>query len=155
MNERDFYNKVRTVLHHPPFAQLKKLQDAVNPGLPDSVYVEAERVWNQKDSLVAWIEFKYVPTWPKKEATLVKVGLTPNQRRWLQEWSEAGGHAFCLIGVDTTYYLFKSPNIPEALPNKTCHVGWASIEANMPDYRIGSLDNLAQVLLDLRRMCGR
>lgn len=70
---------------------------AHNRGWPDIDYCV--------DGAQGKLELKYDRTWPKRESTPVRPGLTPNQRVRLREWAEAGGRAYVLWGIHAEWYL--------------------------------------------------
>lgn len=71
----------------------KPVSDKFGVGTPD-------RVGKFKGAAgeVFWAELKYLKELPKNSC---KVGLKPKQASWLQEWQDAGGHSFLLIGIES------------------------------------------------------
>jgi hypothetical protein len=71
------------------------VENPARPGTPDVNYVEG------------WIELKYLPSWPARATTPVKIKcFTPQQRVWLQRRCRRGGSAFFLVRVANDWLLF-------------------------------------------------
>jgi hypothetical protein len=59
-----------------------------------------------------WIELKFLPVWPKRAGTVVRVDhFTAEQRQWLKAKGAAGGHVFVLLQVAREYLLFRWQDI--------------------------------------------
>lgn len=66
------------------------------PGTPDINYIEG------------WLELKYLPAWPKKPETIVRIPCWTNKqgiRHYMRTLK--GGKSFVLLQVGTDYLLFE------------------------------------------------
>jgi hypothetical protein len=78
-------------------AHLQRFEDKLTGGIPDTnVCLRGSEFW---------LEGKALREWPKRETTLVKVGLRPDQALWLDNRVRAGGHAFVWIKTPTVWIL--------------------------------------------------
>lgn len=119
MTEKAFWSRVlRKALHRPPSSLAYKVQDAFVKGLPDVVA--------QVDGRTYWIELKTLDHAPVREDTPWRVGVTMEQRRWLQAWNRAWRDsagfdlrgpitpAFVLLWVDREKKWYAlDPSIPD------------------------------------------
>lgn len=78
-----------------------KLLDAVAvenpayPGTPDVNFIEG------------WIELKWLPNWPQRPDTIVRIStFTPQQRVWHFRRRRAGGQSWFLLQVHREWLLF-------------------------------------------------
>lgn len=54
-----------------------------------------------------WMEVKFLPRWPKRDSTVVKLNhFTPQQKVWLWRRCQKGGKAWLFLQVESTYLLF-------------------------------------------------
>ena len=107
MSEEAFRRRVRDALHQPPSSLCKRLHDAVVAGVPDCFYAFAGRV--------TFLELKWA-AWPKRERTPITVGLTVEQRRYLEELRGAGVAAYVLLGVGRReWWLLDPSDVPANL----------------------------------------
>lgn len=83
MTEKRFWDTVlRPLLHDPAKGSVAyKVQDAFVKGLPDVVANVRGKTF--------WIELKVLAHAPVREGSEWKVGVTKEQRRWLQSWNRA------------------------------------------------------------------
>lgn len=71
------------------------IENLLAPGTPDVAMVGA------------WVELKYLPAWPRRHDTIVRVRKwTPAQQAWLVTHERRGGGAFVLLRVDRDWLLF-------------------------------------------------
>jgi len=81
-----------------PYGVVKRVENAADVGTPDVAYCLKGRA--------GWLELKHLPAWPVRPATPVRIAhLRPEQVLWLEAWCAAGGAAFLLLQVATTYLL--------------------------------------------------
>lgn len=72
-----------------------RVENTVRSGTPDVNYADG------------WIELKFAATWPKREATPLRLDhFTPQQRNWLRRRWLAGGRAFLFLKVGREWLLF-------------------------------------------------
>lgn len=98
MNEATLRNYVRPRLaakgvlttHH---------EDALNAGIPDLSY--------SGGGVNGWIELKWLPAWPKRADTIVKIDhYTKEQKHFLLSRGRAGGRCWLLLRVGREHLLF-------------------------------------------------
>lgn len=121
MTERAFWKRIiRPALHDPPRSLAYKVQDAFVKGLPDVVAMLEGRTF--------WLEIKTLDHAPVRAGTDWKIGVTMEQRRWLNAWNRAEVQgdpdhrchslpaAMVLLWVDREkkWYLM-APDMPENL----------------------------------------
>lgn len=72
-----------------------RIENLVEPGTPDVNYRDG------------WIELKYIPAWPKRAETMVKIDhYTPQQRAWAIRRGHVGGKVSLLLVVGDEWLLF-------------------------------------------------
>lgn len=100
-------NMWRTVRKHMAEADLDpvRVENPACPGTPDVNYVDG------------WLELKYLPEWPKRESTKIKIKhFTAEQRLWLKRRIKADGYARILLKIGTReWVLFSGLGAIEAL----------------------------------------
>ena len=108
MLEKDFWSRwIKPTLNVADGTGVAwKVQDVYRPGLPDVL-----GCWR---GLGYIIENKYVKAWPKRGTTDIPVAVSATQRKHLTDWTEAGGSAFVLLGVDHDWFLMH-PHVPEKI----------------------------------------
>lgn len=73
MNEAAVWQHLRQ--HMAPYWKAQRIENQVGDGTPD-VY------WTIPHKAHGWVELKYRPSWPKRPATPVALGLRPAQAHW-------------------------------------------------------------------------
>jgi hypothetical protein len=53
----------------------------------------------------AWIELKYIPSWPKRSTTKVKLPLRPEQKHWIQARGSISGNVWVLVRIENDFFL--------------------------------------------------
>lgn len=101
-------NYLQSFLHRPHLGRAAwKVQDAFRKGLPDvDVCVRGS---------AHKLELKYVKDYPTRESTRLRIALTREQHRYLDEWARAGGSALVLVGVGRDWYLLAYDDAREPL----------------------------------------
>lgn len=91
-SERDMRHRVIRALK--PLHAIP-VENLVGPGTPDVNFIGG------------WLELKSLDGWPARPETPVKIDcLTPQQRVWLWQRSQAGGHAFLLLKVGNDWLIY-------------------------------------------------
>ena len=129
-NEAAFYRKWRKEMMTRG-AVVWKVQDAVNPGLPDAIIRFGPSTY--------FVELKYVPNWPKRAATKVRVKVTANQMVRLKEWS----YAWVLLGVENHLFLF-DPHVIQSYFDKVSD-GYALNRTDLEQTMMGAKTFMAQL----------
>ena len=78
--------------------------------------VEEDLIWNELNFLIdgneGWLELKYMPEYPKKDYTEIKVPhFTKEQKLWHDARYKNKGRTMVLIQVDSDYFIFKKERI--------------------------------------------
>ena len=121
MNESTLRNYVRPGLHKKSILTTHH-EDMLNVGVPDLSY---------SGNLVhGWVELKWLPAWPKRETTIVKIEhYTKEQKHFLLSRGRAGGRCWLLLRVNDEHLLFDHERAQivgdvtraELLPNACMH----------------------------------
>ena len=61
-----------------------------------------------------WMELKYIPTWPKRSTTPVKLPLTPEQRLWIRRRGQISGSVWVLCRIEDMFFLLNHDDASEA-----------------------------------------
>lgn len=88
MNESSFIKSIHIKL--PRSIYKWKINDSLTNGVADAYY-------SAKGGDL-WVEYKYIPTLPKRESTLIKTCLTEQQALWLNARSVEGRSVALVIG---------------------------------------------------------
>ena len=83
---------------------LMRIENPFYKGVPDVNFLI--------DGNECWLELKYIPQYPKKEITIVKVPhFTIEQKIWHNARFKNKGRTMVLIQVDDDYFIFKKEKI--------------------------------------------
>ena len=95
MAESEFWHYLRNNIP----GHLQRIEDSISCGIPDVNYCI--------EHVEGWIELKWVPAWPKRLNTCIKIQhFTSEQFTWLAARYSAGGRVFLFIQVESCYMLF-------------------------------------------------
>lgn len=108
MNEITFWSKhVRPALNSAHWDRVAwKVGTSTRAGIPDVLYRSRDKV--------AWLELKWLPTWPARITTPLTLGLSVEQRAHLREWCTGGyGAAFVVLLIEKDVLIFHGavPNV--------------------------------------------
>ena len=96
MNEHSFVRSIHRYL--PPEVFSWKIHDTYTGGVPDAMYCGPAGL--------LFVEYKYVPTLPKRDDTLIRHSLSELQIQWLERVSGPATAAL-VIGVEKTAVILK------------------------------------------------
>lgn len=86
-------------------------EDKYSNGYPDLDYViPDERISRVRKG---WVEFKYLPEWPKRESTPIRLGIRPDQRVWIKTRLPFKDTIFICVRIENDIYLFEAKFIDE------------------------------------------
>ena len=88
MNEHGFIRAVHRKL--PDNIYRWKIHDTYAGGVPDAFYAGPARC--------LFVEYKYLPTLPKRKTTTIKTSLSPNQKHWLDRMLSLDQFVAVVIG---------------------------------------------------------
>ena len=54
-----------------------------------------------------WIELKYIPEWPKRSDTLIKLPLRPEQFHWIRTRGKMAGNVWVFTRIENVYFLLE------------------------------------------------
>lgn len=90
-NEKRLWIYLRDNLQKRPNWDVSRHEDSIGVGVPDVSY--------GANGVQGWIELKAIDRWPKRSSTIVRVGLTAIQRRWLVARGSCGERCWVLLYV--------------------------------------------------------
>ena len=95
MRESDLWKYVRAGLQTR--CHLTRIESSAGNGVPDvSVGLPGKN---------AWIELKYIPEWPKRPGTKVKLPLRPEQKHWIKNRGHLSGDVWVICRIANTTFL--------------------------------------------------
>jgi hypothetical protein len=74
-----------------------RIESSAGNGVPDVSF-------GLKDKQ-GWVELKYIPEWPKRSTTKVKLPLRPEQKHWINARGSLSGHVWVLCRIQDDFYL--------------------------------------------------
>lgn len=80
---------------------IQRFEDKLTPGIPDANICYRGREF--------WLEGKFLRAYPKREASLVKVGLRDRQVLWAKKRDAAGGQCFVWVREPLGWRLLAVP----------------------------------------------
>ena len=90
MNEHSFITKIHERL--PPGIESWKINDTDKVGVADCYY-------DGPDGGPLFIEYKWRPSLPVRDKTIIRIGVSPIQRQWLLERHSRGVRVGVIMGV--------------------------------------------------------
>lgn len=75
-----------------------RLESSSGNGVPDVTF--------SMPNINGFLELKYIPEWPKRPETKVKLPLRPEQKLWISTRGKMGGNVWVLCRVADDFYLF-------------------------------------------------
>lgn len=94
----------RTREHLAPFGILKRVENPLDPGMPDVAY--CLRGKPVSPTISGWLELKHVHEWPARPTTTLCIeSLTKEQVDWATWWALAGGRVSALLQVGSHILL--------------------------------------------------
>ncbi|HPY64449.1 MAG TPA: hypothetical protein PK953_04695 [Smithellaceae bacterium] len=119
MSEKTLWKVVQAGLKKDGRLALQRLEDRYSSGVPDVLFATKTKI-PLCPPRVGLLELKFVPCYPKRPETPVRVpSFTPIQRAWLRLFGAASVGVFVLVQVDKDYYLFKGPFAADRLGDMT------------------------------------
>lgn len=104
MSEGDLWRLMRSRL--APFGRLTRIENRCDKGTPDVAYTLCYGKVGEAPTRSGWIENKFLPRWPARESTPVRIDkLTLDQVTWLEDEARANGRAWCMLQVEDDYFL--------------------------------------------------
>lgn len=110
--EQRLWDWLRDRLQGQWFAE--RIENELRAGVPDVYFSHAKGR--------GWIELKVLDHWPRLEGTKVKIpSWTAQQRNWMQQHRQCGGHAWLVIGIEQSSEVLILPDIsaPQAIDQWT------------------------------------
>ena len=90
---------------------LTRIESSSGNGVPDVTYTT--------ETGHHWLELKYIKEWPKRESTLVKLPLRPEQKLWINTRGSLGGDVRVLVRIENEFFLVSHHEIYELCEGKT------------------------------------
>ncbi len=95
--ERFWSGYLKLALNSPPYYLARKVQDHFHRGLPDVLFIMRGKM--------GMLELKRIPKRPVRSTSMIPLGFTTDQKRWLVSGRRAGGSFWGLALVEETWYL--------------------------------------------------
>lgn len=90
MTEHSYVRNLHSRLKRSaPEIYIWKINDPYQGGVADAYYSQASDMW---------VEYKYLKTLPKRPSTVVDLGLSPLQRKWLSDRHREGRRVCVVVG---------------------------------------------------------
>lgn len=109
-----------------------RLESSSGNGVPDVTF--------SMPNINGFLELKYIPEWPKRPETKVKLPLRPEQKLWISTRGKMGGNVWVLCRVKDSFFL-----LGDAKAIAVCE-GWTEVEwvsrSNLWWYRKVDFDEL-------------
>ena len=135
MNESGVWSTLKKGL--APFGfHMTRIESSAGNGVPD--------VSIGMQSTNAWMELKFIPAWPSRATTKVKLPLRPEQLLWIKTRGKLSGDVWVFVRIYDTFYLLNHREAAEAV-NGWTHDEWAE-NAHMFWYRKIDFTDLASIL---------
>jgi len=67
-----------------------------------------------------WMELKYIPEWPKREGTIIKLPLRPEQKHWIKARGYLSGDVWVFVRIKDTFFILTWEKAMEAYEGWTC-----------------------------------
>jgi hypothetical protein len=106
-NEHTF---VRALHRRLPRSQIYawKINDKYQGGVPDAMYMG--------DGGLLWVEYKYIKAYPKRGKTVMKLGLSENQKIWLRRAYDNGQQVAVVVGCEKDAVILDHPGAWRDMP---------------------------------------
>jgi hypothetical protein len=95
MNESGVWNTIKSGMEGKWDAS--RIESSSGNGVPDVTF-------GLKD-INGWIELKHDKEWPKREATLVKLPLRPEQKLWINRRGKLAGNVWVIYRVSNDFFI--------------------------------------------------
>jgi hypothetical protein len=94
---------------------MTRIESSAGNGVPDvSLGLPGKSVW---------IELKYIPSWPKRATTKVKLPLRAEQKHWIDARGRMSGDVWVLVRIENDFFLVYWRECKEAAED-----GWTQKE---------------------------
>jgi hypothetical protein len=92
-----------------------RLETSTGNGVPDIAFAIADSKNRPIEAgKFGFMELKYIPKWPKREGTLVKLPLRPEQKLWLKSRGDLAGNCWVLVRIEDHFFLLDHTEAIEA-----------------------------------------
>lgn len=95
MNEASVWQYIKAGMAGKWFAT--RLESSSGNGVPDVTF--------SMPNINGFLELKYIPEWPKRPETKVKLPLRPEQKLWISTRGKMGGNVWVLCRISVTFFL--------------------------------------------------
>lgn len=112
MNESTVYQYLRNGLSGKVL--LTRIESSAGNGVPDLIiHTKGKHIF---------VEIKYIPSWPKREDTLIKMPLRAEQKVWLKTRGELSGDCWVFARVGDDFFM-----VPWFVGLRLCD-GWPKVQ---------------------------
>jgi len=113
MNEAGLWKYLRNGLLGK--CHMTRIESSAGNGVPDvSLGLPGKSIW---------IELKYIPSWPKRATTKVKLPLRAEQKHWIDARGRMSGDVWVLVRIENDFFLLYWTVCQEAT-----NTGWTEHE---------------------------
>ncbi len=82
-----------------------RIESSSGNGVPDVTFAIPSNIPGIKGTQ-GFLELKYIPKWPVKASTLVKLPLRAEQKLWISNRGKVAGNVWVLCRIDNDFFLF-------------------------------------------------
>ena len=94
MKESDLWGYIRKGMK--PYWQATRIENTTGNGVPDVTYTIVKH---------GWIELKYIPKWPVRGPTIVKLPLRPEQKLWIESRGKLARYVWVICRIEDDFFL--------------------------------------------------
>jgi len=104
-----------------------RLESSSGNGVPDVAF--------SMPNINGFLELKYIPEWPKRPETKVKLPLRPEQKLWISTRGKMGGNVWVLVRIFNSFFILDTVQAIAACEGWT-YDDWGLCCANRWSYKI-------------------
>ncbi len=132
-----------TAIHKklPPHIFHWKINDNFAGGVPDAYYM----IEGEPQTRDLWVEYKLIKALPKRETTLIKPDLSPQQVIWLRRLENSGKNVRIVVGVENHKVGRTCGSIVMSIAEAVNGLLRANVEVRMLDYQ-GVADEFERIM---------
>jgi hypothetical protein len=101
MNEAGVWKYIKEGMKS--FWLASRIESSAGNGIPDVVFTLPSVL--KRNSRHGFMELKYIPEWPKKEDTLIKLPLRQEQKIWIMGRGAIAGGVWVLVRIADTFFI--------------------------------------------------
>lgn len=138
MKESDLWRYIRYGLVGKPI-HLTRIESSAGNGVPDVAVGLPDKH--------AWIELKYIPEWPKRSVTKVRLPLRAEQKHWISNRGKLSGEVWAICRIQDDFFLLYWRDAIECAEEGWTKDEWISGKHTMHWYKHVDFDELYNALM--------